>query len=110
MTIDGSGTDDELPPSPDAPPKLDPAAPDEPSAASEPDVPGPNGPLGASEPASVKPLAVGLPAASEAAMVTVPALAAVPPITKAFWIIWFAVRLAPALTTVSPFPSMAPTC
>jgi hypothetical protein len=52
----------------------------------------------------------GLPLESEAAMVTLPGLVEVPPITSAFCTIEFAVKLAPALTTVSPVPVIAPTC
>lgn len=85
-TVDGSGTADEPPPGSDVPPKLDSPGPDKPSAARKLDVLEPNGLLGASEPANAKPLAVGLPAASDGAIVTAPGLVAVPPITKAFWI------------------------
>jgi hypothetical protein len=64
-----------------------------------------------SEPATANPEAEsGLPEASDAAMITVAGDVEVPPITNAFCTILLAVRLAPALTTVSPVPVIAPTC
>ena len=73
-----------------------------------------SGVLGSIEPvklAPAPPTVNGLPLASEASIVTKPTwLASVPPITRAVWMIWFAVRLAEALTCVVPVPSIPPTC
>lgn len=94
-----------VPPSPKLPPVED-----------NPDAPGLGAAIGAelelSEPATTNAddVASGLPEASEAAIVTVAGDVAVPPITRAFCTIELAVKLAPALTTVSPVPVIAPTC
>ena len=66
--------------------------------------------LDETDPAKANPLASGLPLASEASIVTRAGVPSAPPITSAFWTMWLAVRSLPALTTVSPLPSTAPTC
>src|SRR5271166_2742689 len=108
--VDGSGTADAPPVGPAIGSPLNPLAPGAKSDAE--DEPPPNAALGASEPASAAPPpeAIGLPLASDAAIVTNPAELFVPPITRALCTIEFAVTLAPALTTVSPVPVIAPTC
>ena len=83
-TLDGSGTAAVPPPKPTDPPTSGELL-DEPVAGELelPRVIDDEPP--SSDPAMARPLASGLPDASEAAMVTMAELVAVPPITSAFW-------------------------